>query len=78
MDGRSISILDLSPDGMCLEPDPDRPHPRIVRGEIAFAGRRAMPITGKVVRVDDHGLGLRLVTRIGRHILDGERLRLSA
>jgi hypothetical protein len=78
MDGRSIPILDLSPDGMCLKPDPDMLHPRIIRGEIAFAGRRAMPITGKVVRADDHGLGLRLVTRIGRHVLDQERLRLSA
>lgn len=78
MDGRSIPIIDLSPDGMSLEPDPEMPHPRIVRGVITFAGRRAMPITGKVVRADDHGLGLRLVTRIGRHILDQERLRLSA
>jgi hypothetical protein len=78
MDGRSIPILNLSPDGICLEPDSYMPHPRIVRGEIAFGGRRAMPITGKVVRADDHGLGLRLVTRIGRHILDQERLRLNA
>ena len=78
MDDRSIPILDLSPEGMCLEADVDMPHPRIIRGIIDFAGRRAVPITGKVVRTDGLGLGLRLVTRIGRHILDQERLRLNA
>jgi PilZ domain len=78
IDGRSIPILDLSATGMRLEPDPDMARPRIVRGAIAFAGQRPLPITGKVVRGDDHGLGLRLVTHIGNHILDQERLRLSA
>ena len=78
IDGRSIPVLDLSTAGMRLEADHGMAHPRIVRGTIALAGRRALPVTGKVVRADDEGLGLRLVTRIGNHILDQERLRLSA
>ncbi|BBO67701.1 hypothetical protein DSCA_16310 [Desulfosarcina alkanivorans] len=78
IDGRSIPVLDLSAAGMRLASDHGMAHSRIVRGTIALAGRRALPIAGKVVRADDAGLGLRLVTRIGNHILDQERLRLSA
>ncbi len=78
IDGRTISILDLSTDGMRLEPDADMVDSRIVRGVIAFPSRSPIRVTGKVVRQDDAGLGLKLVTRIGNHILDQERLRLRA
>lgn len=78
MGGRSIPISDLSTAGMRLETDHDMDAPRIVRGAITFAGQRPLPITGKVVRADEQGLGLRLVTRIGDHILEREHLRLSA
>jgi hypothetical protein len=78
MGGRSIPISDLSTAGMRLETDHDMDAPRIVRGAITFAGQRPLPITGKVVRADEQGLGLRLVTRIGNHILEREHLRLSA
>jgi hypothetical protein len=78
IDGRTIPILDLSTTGMRLEPDAVMARSRIVRGVIAFSGRPPVEVTGKVVRQDDSGLGLKLVTRIGNHILDQERLRLSA
>lgn len=78
VDGRGIPIIDLSTDGMRLEPDAAMACSRLVRGVIAFSGRPPVKVTGKVVRQDDAGLGLKLVTRIGNHILDQERLRLSA
>jgi hypothetical protein len=77
IEGRTIPVLDLSSAGMRLEPDDAMACQRIVRGAIAFGGRQPVPVTGKVVRQDDHGLGLKLVTRIGNHILDQERMRLS-
>jgi hypothetical protein len=63
---------------MRLEPDAAMAGSRIVRGVIAFSSRPPVKVTGKVVRQDDAGLGLKLVTRIGNHILDQERLRLRA
>ncbi|MBC2710290.1 MAG: hypothetical protein HGJ94_04615, partial [Desulfosarcina sp.] len=78
IDNRTIPIFDLSTAGMRMGPDAALARSRIVRGVIAFAGRPAVNITGKVVRQDDRSLGLRLATRIGNHILDQERLRLSA
>jgi hypothetical protein len=78
IDGRTIPILDLSTAGMRLEPDAVAVDSRIVRGVIAFPCRLSVEITGKVVRQDDAGLGLKLVTRIGNRILDQERLRLRA
>lgn len=78
VDGREIPIIDLSTAGMRLEPDEATACSRLVRGVIAFPGRPPVKVTGKVVRQDDAGLGLKLVTRIGNHILDNERLRLSA
>jgi hypothetical protein len=78
IDGRTITILDLSTAGMRLEPDAAMAGSRIVRGVIAFSSRPPVKVTGKVVRQDDAGLGLKLVTRIGNHILDQERLRLRA
>lgn len=78
VDGREIPIIDLSTAGMRLEPDAAMACPRLVRGVIAFPGRPPVKVTGKVVRQDDAGLGLKLVTRIGNRILDQERLRLSA
>jgi hypothetical protein len=77
IDGIKIPILDLSNTGMRLEADEGMTCPRIVRGAIAFAGRPPVKVTGKVIRQDDHGFGLKLVTRIGNHILDQERFRLS-
>lgn len=78
IDGRTIPIIDLSTDGLCLQPDEAMANLRIVRGAIAFGGRQSVKVTGRVVRQDDHGLGLKLVTRIGNRILDQERMRLSA
>ena len=78
IDGRTIPILDLSTAGMRLEPDDAMGCPCIVRGTIAFADSPPVKVTGKVVRQDDGGLGLKLMTRIGNHILDQECFRLSA
>lgn len=78
VDGRTVPILDLSSAGMRLETDVAMADSRIVRGVIAFPHRSPVKITGKVVRQDDAGLGLKLVTRIGNRILDQERLRLRA
>ena len=78
IDGRTIPILDLSTAGMRLEPDAAMVGSHIVRGVIAFPSRSPVKVTGKVVRQDDAGLGLKLVTRIGNRILDQERLRLRA
>jgi hypothetical protein len=78
IDNRSIPILDLSTDGMRLADDPAMARMRIVRGEITFIDRPPVPVTGRVMRQDDHGIALRLVTRIGNHILDREWRRLCA
>lgn len=78
IDNRAIPVLDLSTDGMRLISDPALARMRIVRGEIAFTDQPPVPVTGKVIRQDDHGLALRLVTRIGNHILDREWRRLNA
>lgn len=78
IDGRSIPIRDLSSAGMGLEPDGAMASSRLVRGAIAFAGRPPVNVTGRVVRQDQRGMGLRLLTRIGNHVLDQERHRLSA
>ena len=78
IDGRMIPVLDLSTAGMRLQWDDAVACPHIVRGVIAFTDQRPVTVTGKVVRQNDHGLGLRLVTRIGKHILDQERFRLCA
>lgn len=76
--GRQIPVVDLSTNGLGLEPDRAIDGLRIVRGEIRLDGRRPVKITGRVVRRDETGLGMKLVTRIGDRILDQERLRLSA
>ncbi len=78
VDGLTIPILDLSTTGMRLKPDDAMAGVRIVRGVITFAGHPPVKVTGKAIRKDGDGLGLRLVTRIGNHILDQERLRLCA
>ena len=77
-EGRTIPVLDLSQTGMGIEPDAEVGQSHLVRGAIVFNGLPTMNITGRVVRQDDRGVGLRLVTRIGNHILDQERMRLSA
>jgi hypothetical protein len=76
--GRSIPVLDLSQTGLGLEPDTAVGQSHLVRGAIVFNGRPTMNVTGRVVRRDERGVGLRLVTRIGNHILDQERMRLGA
>lgn len=77
IDNRLIPILDLSSAGMRLGPDDALARMRIVRGIIAFADQPPIKVAGKVVRQDDSGLGLRLVTRIGNRILEKERRRLN-
>ncbi len=78
VDGQTVPILDLSSAGMRLAPKVEMVPSRIVRGVIVFSSRSPVRIAGKVVRQDDAGLGLKLVTRIGNHILDQERVRLSS
>ncbi|MFO7714032.1 PilZ domain-containing protein [Desulfosarcina sp.] len=78
IEDRTISILDLSTTGMRLQPDAAAGGLRIVRGTVVFPGAAPLKVTGRVVRQDDQGLGLKLVTRIGNCILDQERLRLMA
>lgn len=70
---RRIAILDLSAAGMRLAVDPTAVPSRIVRGVIEFIGHPPVKVTGKVVRQDPRGLGLRLATRIGSRIIDRER-----
>ncbi|WP_155303249.1 PilZ domain-containing protein [Desulfosarcina widdelii] len=78
MEGRSIPIIDMSTAGMRLSPDVAAPDLRIVRGMVVFDDGQPLSVTGKVVRQDDRGLGLKLVTRIGNRIIDRERMRLCA
>ena len=77
VDGQTVPILDLSTVGMRLAPEVEMVPSHIVRGVIVFSSRTPVKVAGKVVRQDDTGLGLKLVTRIGNHILDRERVRLS-
>ena len=78
IDGRSISVLDISSAGLKLMADEAMAGQRIVRGSLALGGGQTLNVAGKVVRKDHRGLGVKLVTRIGRRILDQERMRLSA
>lgn len=78
IDGQQVAVLDVSSSGMRVEPSDAICGQRIVRGRVAFGGKQSIDVTGKVIRRDDSGFGLKLVTRIGDHILDKERLRLSA
>ena len=75
--GRTIPVLDLSHAGMGLAADDTMGQSHLVRGAIVFKGLPTMNVTGRVVRQGDRGLGLRLVTRIGKHILDRERMRVG-
>jgi hypothetical protein len=77
-EGRTIPVLDLSQTGIGLAFDETVGQSHLVRGAIVFNGLPAINVTGRVVRQDERGVGLRLVTRIGNHILDQERMRLSA
>jgi hypothetical protein len=77
IDNRLIPVLGLGSAGMRLEPDDALARMRIVRGVIAFAEQPPIKVAGKVVRQDESGLELRLVTRIGNRILDKERSRLN-
>jgi hypothetical protein len=77
-EGRTIPILDLSQTGMGLDPDAVVGQSHLVRGAIVFDNLPTMNVTGRVVHRNEQGLGLRLVTRIGNHILDQERRRLNA
>ena len=78
IDGRTMPVLDLSSAGMRLKISEDRSCPRIMRGVIGFNDRPPLKVTGRVVRQGQGSVGLRLVTRIGNHVLDQERMRLSA
>jgi hypothetical protein len=77
-EGRTIPVRDLSQTGMGIDADDEVGQANLVRGAIVFSGLPTMNVTGRVVRQDDQGLGLRLVTRIGNRILDQERMRLGA
>ncbi len=77
VDGRPIPVLDLSRCGMRLTADAAVGHSRFVRGTIAFVDQSPLPVTGKVIRRDAGGCGVRLVTCIANRLLDRERLRLN-
>ncbi len=77
-EGRDIPVLDLSQSGIRLEPDDRMSQSNLVRGSLLFGDLPSMNVAGRVVHHHGEGLGLRLVTRIGNHILDQERRRLSA
>jgi hypothetical protein len=77
IDGQQVAVLDVSSCGMRLASSDSMCGQRIIRGRVAFGGKQSINVTGKVIHRDDSGLGLKLVTRIGDHILDKERLRLS-
>ena len=78
MDGHSMHVLDLSSAGMRLKGKDGFNCPRIMRGVIDFNDRPPVKVTGRVVHQKNGDVGLRLVTRIGNHVLNQERLRLSA
>jgi len=78
IEGRSIPIIDMSTSGLRLSPDTLSTDLRIVRGTVLFDDGQPLSVAGRVVRQDDRGLGLKLVTRIGDRILDRERMRLCA
>ena len=78
VDGQTVPVLDLSTAGIRVVTNHITVGQSIVRGAIAFHDRQAVQVTGKVIRQDAHGTGVKLVTRIGNHILDQERMRLGA
>jgi hypothetical protein len=76
IDDHSIPVLDLSSKGMRLgfTEGMDR---RIVRGAIDFPGDEPLSLIGRVVRKDSGGMGIKLVTQIGKSVLEKERTRLA-
>lgn len=78
IEGRCIPIIDMSTAGLRLSPDAAATDLRIVRGTVTFDDGQAVSVAGRVVRRDERGLGLKLVTRIGNRILNRERMRLCA
>ena len=76
--GRSIPVLDVSSAGLRLKADNALAGQRIVRGSLTLGDGQLVKVAGKVVRSDDRDMGVKLVTRIGRRLLDQERLRVNA
>lgn len=77
-EGEEIPVLDLSQSGMRLDSDTIIGKSNLVRGELLFEDLPSMKIAGRIMHQNEQGVGLRLVTRIGNHILDQERRRLCA
>ena len=77
-EGEEIPVLDLSQSGMRLDLDSVVGKSNLVRGDLLFENLPSMKIAGRIVHQNEQGVGLRLVTRIGNHILDQERRRLCA
>lgn len=77
-EGEEIPVLDLSQSGMRLDLDSVIGKSNLVRGDLLFENLPSMKIAGRIVHQNEQGVGLRLVTRIGNHILDQERRRLCA
>lgn len=75
--GRSLAVLDLSCAGMRLKADAACGRLNLVRGVIAFADQPSIRVVGKVLRRDGREMGVRLLTRIGRQVIDRERRRLG-
>jgi hypothetical protein len=72
-----LEVLDLSCDGLRLKTDDASERLNLVRGVIAFIDQPPIRLTGKVLRHDGCEVGVRLLTRIGRQVLDWERRRLG-
>ncbi len=71
--GRSLVVLDLSCAGMRLKADAPCGRSNLVRGVIAFADQPPIRVVGKVLRHHGREMGVRLLTRIARQVIDRER-----
>lgn len=74
---RSWAVLDVSRAGMRLEVDAACRRLNILRGVIAFVGQPPIAVIGKVLRQGRGEVGVRLLTRIGRQVIDRERRGLG-
>jgi hypothetical protein len=72
-----LEVLDLSCAGMRLKTDDASGRLNLVRGVIAFVDQLPIPLTGKVLWHDGCEVGVQLLTRIGRQVIERERRRLG-
>ncbi len=75
--GRSWAVLDVSCAGMRFQADAACGRLNVLRGVIAFADQPPIRVIGKVLRQEGGEVGVRLMTRIGRRVIDRERRGLG-